>query len=108
MDTGRDAKGRCILKDDNITDLTTYLAAHSDEIGQRILSSYPALFGAHEEPSPLLSGMLRTPYPAQTLAIMGVSKRWDLARNANVVVTFSKSWPTRPYFGLTGCGHFMI
>ena len=29
--------------------------------------------------------MLRTPYPAQTLAIMGVSKRWDLARNANVV-----------------------
>ena len=62
-----------------------YLAAHSDEIGQRILSSYPALFGTHEKPSPLLSGMLRTPYPAQTLAIMGVSKRWDLARNANVV-----------------------
>jgi hypothetical protein len=29
--------------------------------------------------------MLRKPYPAQTLAIMGVSKRWDLARNANVV-----------------------
>jgi len=33
--------------------------------------------------------MLRTPYPAQTLAIMGVSKRWGLARNANVVVIFS-------------------
>ena len=29
--------------------------------------------------------MLRKPYPAQTLAIMGVSKRWNLARNANVV-----------------------
>jgi hypothetical protein len=29
--------------------------------------------------------MLRTPYPAQTMAIMGVSKRWQLARNANVV-----------------------
>jgi len=29
--------------------------------------------------------MLRKPYPAQTLAIMGVSKRWELARNANVV-----------------------
>ena len=62
-----------------------YLAAHSDEIGQRIPSSYPAPFGSHELPSPLLSRMLRTPYPAQTLAIMGVSKRWDLARNANIV-----------------------
>jgi superfamily II DNA or RNA helicase len=29
--------------------------------------------------------MLRAPYPAQTMAIMGLSKRWQLARNANVV-----------------------
>jgi len=28
--------------------------------------------------------MVRVPYPAQTMAIMGVSKRWRLARNANV------------------------
>ena len=55
------------------------------EIGKRILSSYPALHGADEAPSPLLSRMVRVPYPAQTLAIMGVSKRWQLARNANVV-----------------------
>ena len=66
-----------------------YLRTHSGDIGDRILSSYPALFGAGEAPSPLLSYMLRTPYPAQTLAIMGVSKRWGLARNANVVVIFS-------------------
>jgi superfamily II DNA or RNA helicase len=62
-----------------------YLRTHSDEIGKRILSSYPALHGADEAPSPLLSGMVRVPYPAQTLAIMGVSKRWQLASNANVV-----------------------
>jgi superfamily II DNA or RNA helicase len=62
-----------------------YLAQHSDEIGDRILLSYPALYGADEAPSPLLSRMVRVPYPAQTLAIMGVSKRWQLARNANVV-----------------------
>ena len=62
-----------------------HLRSHSDEIGERILSSYPALHGADEAPSPLLSGMFRAPYPAQTLAIMGVSKRWQLARNANVV-----------------------
>jgi superfamily II DNA or RNA helicase len=62
-----------------------YLRTHSEEIGERILSSYPALHGAGEAPSPLLSRMVRVPYPAQTLAIMGVSKRWQLARNANVV-----------------------
>jgi len=69
----------------NLDTIHDYLATHSEEIGDRILSSYPALFGAGEAPSPLLSHMLRTPYPAQTLAIMGVSKRWQLARNANVV-----------------------
>ena len=62
-----------------------YLRSHSEEIGARILSSYPALHDADEAPSPLLSRMVRVPYPAQTLAIMGVSKRWQLARNANVV-----------------------
>jgi superfamily II DNA or RNA helicase len=62
-----------------------YLRSHSDEIGKRILSSYPALHGADEAPSPLLSRMVRVPYPAQSLAIMGVSKRWQLGRNANVV-----------------------
>ena len=62
-----------------------YLERHSEEIGNRILASYPALYGANEAPSPLLSRMVRVPYPAQTLAIMGVSKRWQLARNANVV-----------------------
>jgi hypothetical protein len=45
----------------NFETLHDYLAAHSDEIGERILSSYPALFGAQEIPSPLLSQMLRSP-----------------------------------------------
>lgn len=70
---------------DNITNIATYLRTHADEIGERILSSYPALHGVEEAPSPLLSRMVRVPYPAQTLAIMGVSGRWKLARNANVV-----------------------
>ena len=52
------------------------------ETNSRVLSS---LHGADEAPSSLLSGMVRVPYPAQSLAIMGVSKRWQLARNANVV-----------------------
>ncbi len=62
-----------------------YLRCHSDDIGQRILSSYPSLHSPDDTPSPLVSRMLRTPYPAQTLAIMGISRRWQLARNGNVV-----------------------
>jgi superfamily II DNA or RNA helicase len=62
-----------------------YLLCHADEIGERILSSYPALHRPHETPSPLITRMLRTPYPAQTLAIMGISKRWRLGRNTNVI-----------------------
>jgi len=66
-------------------DIYTYMQLHSAELGERILSSYPALHGVDETPSPLLSRMLRAPYPAQTLAVMGVSKRWLSGRNANVV-----------------------
>ena len=69
----------------NLDTIHDYLRTHSDEIGNRILASYPALFRSDEAPSSLLSHMLRTPYPAQTIAIMGVSRRWELARNANVV-----------------------
>jgi hypothetical protein len=32
-----------------------YLRTHSEEIGKRILASYPALHGTDEAPSPLLS-----------------------------------------------------
>src|SRR5437588_5151244 len=66
-------------------DIPTYLQMHATELGQRILNSYPPLQGADDDLSPLLSRMLRSPYPAQALAIMGVSKRWELARNANVI-----------------------
>src|SRR5258708_36793044 len=65
--------------------INDYLRCHSDEIGRRILSSYPALHGPKENASSLISRMLRTPYPAQTLAVMGISKRWQSARNANVI-----------------------
>jgi hypothetical protein len=53
-----------------------YLRHHSEEIGARILASYPALYRPDQAPSPLLSRMMRTPYPAQALAIMGISKRY--------------------------------
>jgi len=69
----------------NLDTIHDYLRCHANEIGDRILSSYPSLSCATEALPPLLSRMIRAPYPAQTLAIMGVTKRWQLARNANVV-----------------------
>src|SRR5208283_2806464 len=42
-------------------DIYTYMQLHSAELGKRILSSYPALHGVDETPSPLLSRMLRAP-----------------------------------------------
>jgi superfamily II DNA or RNA helicase len=62
-----------------------YLRLNASELGKRILFSYPALHAPEDQPSPLLSQLLRRPYLAQTLAMMGVIKRWELARNANVV-----------------------
>ena len=69
----------------NLETIHDYLRCHSDEIGERILCSYPALHGPDEAPSPLVSRMLRTPYPAQSLGIMGISERWQLARNGNII-----------------------
>jgi superfamily II DNA or RNA helicase len=68
----------------DIATIHDYLTQHADQLGERILASYPALHAIGDAPSPLLD-MLREPYPAQVLAVMGVSKRWQRARNANVV-----------------------
>src|SRR5689334_6018246 len=61
------------------------MRAHAVELGERILNTYPALQRVEDPPSPLLAGILRRPFPAQTLAIMGLVKRWQLARTAKVV-----------------------
>jgi len=69
----------------SLSNLNDYLRLHSDELAERILASYPPLYGLDDAPSPELSRMLRTPYPAQSLAIMGVAKRWQISRGAHVV-----------------------
>ena len=97
-----------------------YLRHHSEEIGGRILSSYPSLHSPDETPSPLIARMLRTPYPAQTLAIMGISKRWQLGRNANVIaecgagktlIALGSMWvhsAGRPFCGLVMCPPHLV
>src|SRR5271166_2917051 len=69
----------------SLSNLNDYLRLHSDELAERILASFPPLYGLDDAPSPALSQMLRTPYPAQSLAIMGVAKRWQISRSAHVV-----------------------
>ena len=62
-----------------------YMVCHATELGERILASYPPLHSPEDPPSSQLSRLLRTPYPAQSLAIMGVAKRWQISRGAHVV-----------------------
>jgi len=61
------------------------LRAHAQELGDRILKSYPPLHAIDDPPSPMIGKLLRKPYPAQTLAIMGLVRRWQQARAGAVI-----------------------
>ena len=67
---------------DSIAD---YLRGHAEELGNRILESYPPLHAIDDPPSPMIGKLLRKPYPAQTLAIMGLVRRWQQARAGAVI-----------------------
>ena len=66
-------------------DLNEYLRARASELADRILRTYPPLHGIGDPASPLISHLLRRPFPAQVLAMMGVVKRWHEARGAAVI-----------------------
>ena len=68
-----------------ITDIPTYLRTYSSLLGERILQSFPPLHAIDDPPSPMIAKLLRRPYPAQTLAIMGLVKRWQQARAGAVI-----------------------
>ena len=65
--------------------LSDYLRMYSNELGERILTSYPPLHAVDGAPSPLISKLLRRPYPAQTAAIMGLLQRWKQSRSAAAI-----------------------
>ena len=63
---------------DSISD---YLRMYATELGNRILQSFPPLHAVDDPPSPLISKLLRKPFLAQTLAIMGLTcGLWQQAR----------------------------
>ena len=66
-------------------DINEYLRTWAPELGERILQTYPPLQGFDDAASPLAGQLLRKPFPAQRLAMMGVVKRWREARGAAVI-----------------------
>jgi hypothetical protein len=66
-------------------DINEYLRAWAPELGERILQTYPPLHGFDDAASQFIGQLLRKPFPAQTLAMMGVVKRWNEARGAAVI-----------------------
>jgi superfamily II DNA or RNA helicase len=73
------------MKEDNINSIFTYLRANAALLGARILQEYPALHQFEDPVSPRIESLLRRPFPAQTIAIMGLAKRWQRARTGMVV-----------------------
>ena len=62
-----------------------YMRANATILGERILQEYPALHQFDDPVSSRIVELFRKPFPAQTIAIMGVAKRWEQARTAMVV-----------------------
>src|SRR5271157_1828989 len=67
---------------DSISD---YLRMYATELGNRILQSFPPLHAVDDSPSPLISKLLRKPFLAQTLAIMGLVRSWQQASAGAVI-----------------------
>ncbi len=66
-------------------DIPEYLRRYAVELGQRILDLYPPLQSVEDPVSPLLDQLLRKPFDAQKVAVMGVSRKWQQSRAAAVV-----------------------
>jgi len=62
-----------------------YLHVFANELGERIVGTFPALQNAHDPVSPRLASLLRRPFPAQALAAMGVARKWENERSAAVI-----------------------
>jgi Type III restriction enzyme, res subunit len=62
-----------------------YMRSYSSLLGERILQQFPALHQVGDPLSGRVEGLLRKPFPAQAIAIMGLAKRWQKARTGMVV-----------------------
>ena len=68
-----------------VPDISTYLRTFAPQLEERILEQFPPL---HQPSEPLpaeLGRLRRKPYPAQALAIAGISKRWEVEAAAGAI-----------------------
>jgi hypothetical protein len=56
-----------------------YMRSNASLLGARILREYPALHQFDDAVPLRIERRLRKPFPAQTIAIMGIAKRWRVA-----------------------------
>ena len=68
-----------------IATLEEYLREFSVEIGDRILTSFPALHSPGEPVSPIVRTLLRKPFAAQEVAIAGAAKRLQQANSVAII-----------------------
>ncbi len=68
-----------------LSNIFDYMRAHATLLGERIIQQFPALHQFDDPVSPRIEGLLRRPFPAQTIAIMGLAKRWQQARTSMVI-----------------------
>ena len=66
--------------------ITDYLRMCSQELGERILQIYPALQAPCDPVSERFNSLLRSPFAAQRLAVMGIVKRWYTSAKAAAVI----------------------
>ena len=67
------------------TTISAYLRAYGNELGEKVLTQFPPLHSPGDPIWPALKLLKRKPFPAQTLAILGIAKRWEEARAAAAV-----------------------
>jgi hypothetical protein len=69
-----------------ITTLEEYLREFSVEIGDRILTSFPALHAPGDPVPPILGTLLRKPFAAQAVAVSGGVKRLREANSVAIII----------------------
>ena len=67
------------------TAIDDYLRLYGPALGELVLARFPALHGTDDPVRPALKQLKRRPFPAQSMAIMGIVKLWEKARCAAAV-----------------------
>jgi superfamily II DNA or RNA helicase len=65
--------------------ISSYLRLYGSALGERVLSQFPPLHNPGDPVSHWLHQLKRRPFPAQTLAIIGIVKRFQEARCAAAI-----------------------